>query len=163
MKILGIDPGTARVGWAILSVNGTQNTATAYGCITTPEHETPEHRLLSIHKELLTIIKTYSPDAMSVEELFFATNAKTVIPVGQSRGVILLTGALSGIPVVSYTPLAIKRTICGDGKADKTQVLKMIMRLLHLTEVPKPDDAADAVAIALTHAYTYKMKQKLSL
>lgn len=161
MKILGIDPGTARVGWAILTVLGTQNTATAYGCITTPEHDTPEHRLLTIHRELLKIIKVHTPDAMSVEELFFATNAKTVIPVGQSRGVILLTAALSGIPVISYTPLAVKRTICGDGKADKAQILKMIMRLLQLTEVPKPDDAADAVAIALTHAYSYKMKLKM--
>lgn len=159
MKILGIDPGTARVGWAVISAEGTKNTSVAYGCITTPPDDLPEERLLIIHKELLSIIKRYQPDAISVEELFFATNAKTVIPVGQSRGVILLTAALSGIPVVSYTPLAVKRTICGDGKADKTQVLKMIMRLLHLTEVPKPDDAADAVAIGLTHAYSYKMKQ----
>ena len=98
---------------------------------------------------------------MSVEELFFATNAKTAIGVGQSRGVILLAAAMAKIPVVSYTPLAVKRAITGDGAADKKQVAAMVVRILKLKTAPKLDDTADALAIAMTHAYSYKMKQLL--
>lgn len=98
---------------------------------------------------------------MSVEELFFATNAKTAIGVGQSRGVILLAAAEAHIPVVSYTPLAVKRAITGDGTADKKQVASMVVRILKLAKAPKLDDTADALAIAMTHAYSYKMKERI--
>lgn len=161
MRILGIDPGTARVGWALIDDQSGKPLPAAYGLITTEAAEQPETRLLQIHRELLALIGQYKPNVVGVEELFFSTNAKTVIPVAQARGIVLLTAAEQNLPVVSYSPLVVKRTICGDGRADKVQVQHMIARILHLAHAPKPDDVADAVAIALTHAYSYKLKQKL--
>ncbi len=162
MIIIGIDPGTARVGWAAIKENGSNISALSYGCITTPVQQSPEMRLLTIHKELAKILSTYKPTHLAIEDLFFTTNAKTVIPVGEARGVILLAAAQKQIPVVSYAPRAVKRAITGDGLADKTQVTRMVMRILHLDTPPKPDDTADAIAIALTHAYSYKLKGKIS-
>ncbi len=160
MMIFGVDPGTARMGWGIIDTNEGNVHAVQYGCITTNKTETPGNRLLIIYTALTSFLTQYTPDVISLEELFFATNAKTVIPVGESRGIVLLAAAQKHIPVVSYSPLAVKRAITGDGKADKTQVQRMVTRLLHLPEIPKPDDTADALAIALTHAYSYKMKGK---
>ena len=159
MRILGIDPGIARVGWAIIETTKPRLTTISYGCIETDKKDTSEVRLLQIHKAILLLCKRFRPDCMSVEELFFAANAKTAISVGQSRGVILLTAAEARIPVVSYTPLAVKRTIAGYGNADKKQVERMVVQILKLREGPKLDDTADALAIAMTHAYSYKMKQ----
>ena len=161
MRILGIDPGTARVGWAVVNDQTGKPLPDAYGLITTDALELPELRLLKIHRELTDLIEKYKPEVVGVEEIFFSNNAKTVIPVAQARGVVLLTAAEQNLPVVSYSPLVVKRTICGDGRADKIQIQKMIARILHLAAAPKPDDVADAVAIALTHAYSYKLKQKL--
>lgn len=161
MIIIGIDPGTARVGWAAIKESGSKISALSYGCITTPVQQSPEKRLLTIHKELTKIFTTYKPQSLALEDLFFATNAKTVIPVGQARGVVLLAAAQKDIPVISYAPRAVKRAIAGDGMADKTQVTRMVMRILHLDTPPKPDDTADALAIALTHAYSYKLKGKI--
>jgi crossover junction endodeoxyribonuclease RuvC len=159
MRILGIDPGIARVGWAVIETTRPVLKTIAFGCIETDKGEKPEDRLQQIYKAILLLTKKFRPDTMSVEELFFAANAKTAIGVGQSRGVILLAAAMAKIPVVSYTPLAVKRAITGDGKADKKQVLTMVMRILKLTRAPKLDDTADALAIAMTHAYSYKMKR----
>ncbi len=160
MRIFGIDPGTARVGWGVIETAGAKIKALAYGCIETEKTLLPQLRLLAIHTRLLSLIAKYQPDILSLEDLFFATNAKTAISVGQARGVILLVAAQQKTPVVSYTPLAVKRTICGSGQADKLQVQKMVMRQLHLAHIPKPDDAADALAIAMTHAFSYKLKQQ---
>ncbi len=159
--ILGIDPGTARVGWGLVAVNRGEIRAPAYGCITTAASAAPEARLVQIHKNIAALLKKYKPDVVSVEDLFFANNAKTAISVGQARGVVLLAAGERGIPVVSYSPLTVKRAITGSGTGDKRQVQKMITRLLRLPAVPQPDDTADALAIALTHAYSYKMKEKL--
>lgn len=160
MRIFGIDPGTARVGWGVIETADAKIKTLAYGCIETEKTLLPQLRLLAIHARLLSLIAKYKPDILSLEDLFFATNAKTAISVGQARGVILLAAAQQKTPVVSYTPLAVKRTICGSGQADKLQVQKMVMRQLHLAHIPRPDDAADALAIAMTHAFCYKLKQK---
>lgn len=158
MIILGIDPGIARVGWAVIETARPVLKTISFGCIETAKEEKSEERLHQIHTAIRLLCKRFKPDCMSVEELFFATNAKTAIGVGQSRGVILLAAAEDKIPVVSYTPLAVKRAITGDGQADKKQVLFMVMKILKLTKAPKLDDTADALAIAMTHAYSYKMK-----
>lgn len=158
MRILGIDPGIARVGWAVIETHTPEPIAITFGCITTEKDEKPEVRLQQIYTAVTLLCRKFHPDCMSVEELFFATNAKTAIGVGQSCGVILLAGAEARIPVVSYTPLAVKRAITGDGAADKKQVASMVVRILKLKNAPKLDDTADALAIAMTHAYSYKMK-----
>jgi crossover junction endodeoxyribonuclease RuvC len=160
MVIMGIDPGTARVGWAVVNTDKGITKALSYGCITTDKNETAPKRLEKIYLELSRYVAKFKPDCMAIEDLFFTVNAKTAIPVGQARGVILLTAAQKNINVVSYTPLTVKQTICGSGRAEKQQVQKMVTRLLHLPQIPKPDDVADALAIALTHAYSYKMKGK---
>lgn len=159
MKVLGIDPGTARVGWAVIESKNSAVHALSYGCITTNQTDTAGTRLMSIYTQVGKYCKTYKPDVLALEELYFATNAKTVIPVGQARGVILLVAAQKGISVVSYSPLTVKRTITGDGKADKSQMQRMVQLTLKLKEIPKPDDTADAIAIALTHVFSYKMKR----
>jgi crossover junction endodeoxyribonuclease RuvC len=159
MRILGIDPGIARVGWAVIETHIPEPVAISFGCVTTEKDEKPPVRLFQIHTAMKLLVHKFHPDCMSVEELFFATNVTTGIGVGQSRGVILLAAAEAGIPVVSYTPLTVKRTITGDGKADKKQVMSMVVRILKLKKTPLVDDTADALAIAMTHAYSYKMKQ----
>ena len=159
MRILGIDPGIARVGWAVIETHVPEPAPISFGCITTEKEEKSEARLRKIYESITLLCNKFHPDCMSVEELFFATNAKTAIGVGQSRGVILLAAAMAIIPVVSYTPLAVKRAVTGDGKADKKQVTSMVIRILRLKKAPILDDTADALAIAMTHAYSYKMKQ----
>ena len=161
MRILGIDPGIARVGWAVVLTHTPEPVALSFGCITTEKENKPETRLRQIHEAVTLLVTKFHPDCMSVEDLFFATNAKTAIGVGQSRGVILLAAAMAKIPVVSYTPLAVKRAITGSGTADKKQVAAMIVRILKLRHAPRLDDTADALAIAMTHAYSYKMKERI--
>lgn len=161
MIIMGIDPGIARVGWAVVETTKPNPKAIAYGCITTEKTDTHQHRLLTIHNAMNTLLARYKPDCVSMEELFFSTNVKTAMSVGEARGILLLTAALHDAPVISYSPSAVKQTICGDGRADKIQIQRMITRILKLKEVPKPDDTADAIAIALTHAYSYKMKRNI--
>ncbi len=157
MIILGLDPGTARVGWGIVKANGTTYESVAYGLIETDKEMLPEDRLKEIFDALQTLIKQYKPEVISIEDLFFSTNAKTAIAVGQARGVLLLACAKHHIKTASYSPLTIKRAITGDGKADKRQVQYMVTKQLHLLETPKPDDVADALAIALTHAFSHHM------
>lgn len=161
MKILGIDPGTARVGWGFVEEAKGNVLAGRYECIETRSTDKPESRLKEIFDFLSSLLQKEKPDALALEEVFFAANAKTVIPVAQARGIVLLAAAIEKIPVVSYTPLVVKQTITGNGRADKAQVQRMVATILHLSAPPKPDDTADALAIALTHAYSYKMKQKI--
>jgi len=127
--------------------------------MTTDKVDSPSRRLAEIYTAFTKLLRTYKPDEVSVEDLFFATNAKTAIAVGEARGVILLACALASTPVTSYSPMTVKKTICGSGSAQKMQVGKMVTRLLRLKEVPKPDDTADALAIALTHGFSYKLKR----
>ena len=161
MTILGVDPGTARIGWGVIQEQGGKLAARAYGCITTEKSDTLPDRLAIIYHAFKKILTEYHPETMSVEDLFFSKNVTTAIAVGQARGVILLAASEYHIPVASYSPNTVKKTICGSGSADKHQVEKMITRLLRLKETPKPDDTADALAIAATHGFSYKLKAKL--
>ncbi len=158
MRIIGFDPGTARCGWGVLEENGSSIKTRAYGLIETPKTMAIEKRLLTIHTALLSLLSKYKPDCASIEELYFQTNAKTAIAVGEARGVLLLSCAQQNLSVVSYSPLTVKRTVCGIGSADKKQVQYMVKNILRLPEIPQPDDVADALAIALTHAFSRKMK-----
>ena len=154
MIILGIDPGLAIVGWAVIeSVRGNFRPI-AYGAITTPAHTPIESRLLIIENDLTEIINKYKPDEMAVEELFFNTNATTAIAVAEARGVILCTAHKKGVKINEYTPLQVKQAVVGYGKAEKHQVIAMVTSILRLPSPPKPDDTADALAIAVCHAHT---------
>ncbi len=159
ITILGVDPGTARIGWGLVEEHAGKIKAIAYGCITTDKISSAPDRLLTLHTEFTRLLKKYKPREMGVEDLFFSNNAKTAIAVGQARGVILLAAAQANIPVSSYGPGTVKKTICGSGSADKSQVGKMVTVLLRLKETPKPDDTADALAIAVTHGFSYKLKR----
>jgi crossover junction endodeoxyribonuclease RuvC len=151
VRVIGIDPGTAIVGYGIIDYIDKKYKVIDYGCIYTSKDLPMEKRLAIIYSELDKIIKKNSPTNMAVEDLFYFKNAKTVISVGQARGVILLCGEQNNIPQVSFTPLQIKMGITGYGRAEKKQIQLMVQRLLGLREIPKPDDAADALAIAITH------------
>lgn len=157
MIILGIDPGTATTGWGVIEKQNSSVRYIAAGIIEThPQAE--EKRLEIIYNDLGELISTYKPDAVAVEKLFFNTNAKTALEVGQARGVIMLKVTQCGIPLFSYTPLQVKMAVAGYGRADKKQIQEMVKTLLHLPRIPKPDDAADALAIALTHSTSMLMK-----
>jgi crossover junction endodeoxyribonuclease RuvC len=156
MRILGIDPGIGRCGWGMVEVHGSKLRAQAYGCIETSSKKEIPERLKEIYAEISKLIKTHKPDALAIEELFFNTNAKTAFVVGQARGVILLAAAENNLNISIYTPLQVKMALTGYGHAEKTQVGKMVKSLLSLKEVPKPDDTADALAIALTLAFSNK-------
>lgn len=159
MKILGIDPGTATVGWGIIEEVGGKPKAVAYGHIATEKSLPMPERLREIRNDLVTLIKEYQPDRAAVEELFFFNNQKTAITVAQARGIILLTLADFSLSIAEYTPLEIKQSLTNYGRADKTQMQQMVQRLLSLKEIPKPDDAADALAIALCHHSRYKIER----
>ncbi len=148
MKILGIDPGIGRTGYALLRHERGKTTLLQSGCLTTMPGEPEANRLLEIKNDLDMIIKKWKPDAICVEILFFAANSKTAMSVGQARGVALLAGAEHKLKIIELTPLQVKLSTTGYGKADKGQVQRMIAKLLNLKKIPKPDDAADAAAIA---------------
>lgn len=152
MRILGIDPGVAIVGFGVLDTDKGKQQLVKCGVITTPAHTRLSSRLNSIYLDMLELISTFHPDAVAIEELFFNTNITTGISVAQARGVILLACYQSNVEVFEYTPSQVKQAVVGYGKARKTQVMDMVKRILLLQDVPKPDDAADAVAIALCHA-----------
>ena len=154
MRILGIDPGFAIVGWGIIDSERGNIRPVAYGAITTPAHTSLESRLLTIQRDLESLIEKYKPDEMAIEELFYNNNAKTVINVGQARGVLILAGENHNVPVFEYTPLQVKQGVVGYGRAEKKQVQQMVKNILGLHEVPKPDDTADALAIAICHAHS---------
>ena len=151
MRILGIDPGIAIVGYGIVDKEGNRYKTVAYDAVTTKAHTPLEDRLEKVYNGVCEIIKEYKPDAMSIEELFFNNNAKTALTVGQARGVIILAAVQNHIPVYEYTPLQVKQALTGYGRASKTQIQQMMKSMLGLTEVPKPDDVADALAIAVCH------------
>lgn len=148
MKILGIDPGIGRTGFALLEKQGSSIALLQSGCITTLAGEAEPKRLLEIKKDLDALIKKWQPDTICIESLFFAANAKTAMMVGQARGVVVVTAAEHKLKIIEVTPLQVKMSATGYGKADKKQVQTMIVKLLNLKKIPKPDDAADACAIA---------------
>ena len=152
MRILGIDPGLAIVGWAVLESERGSIRPVAFGAITTPAHTDIESRLLIIKNDLEEIIDKYQPTEMAVEELFFNTNITTGIAVAEARGVILCTAHAKGVKISEYTPLQVKQAVVGYGKAEKKQVISMVTTILKLPKPPKPDDTADAVAIAICHS-----------
>ena len=149
MLALGIDPGTAICGYGLVDMQGSRLKAVSYGAILTNPKMRPQDRLLKIHTELTEIIRKYKPDVMGVEQLFFNRNVTTAIPVGQARGIVLLTAAQNGIELVERTPLQIKQSVVGYGRASKEQIIYMVTKILHLPEPPKPDDVADALAVAI--------------
>ena len=152
MIILGIDPGIATVGFGVVEAAGSALKPVRYGVISTPAGLRLSVRLSQIYNDMLSLIDTFHPDAISVEELFFNTNLKTGIAVAHGRGVILLAGQQRGIPMFEYTPLQVKQAMTGYGRAEKRQVMEMVKNILGLSKVPKPDDAADALALAVTHS-----------
>ena len=152
MIILGIDPGLAIVGWGVLESVGGKVRPIAYGAITTPAKTDIEARLLTIRNDLKEIINKYKPDEMAIEELFFNTNTTTGIAVAEARGVILCTAYELGVKISEYTPLQVKQAVVGYGKAEKNQVIAMVTSILKLPKPPKPDDTADAIAIAICHS-----------
>jgi len=156
MRILGIDPGTGILGFGVIDVDGRNTQMVDAGVIRTPVKEDDAVRLLTIYEELTDIIAATKPTIMSVEKLFFARNVTTAMTVAQARGVVLLCGMQAGMTIFEYTPMQIKQSVTGYGKADKKQMQEMVRVLLKLDEVPKPDDCADALAAALTHASTMR-------
>ena len=152
MTILGIDPGIATVGFGVIKTAGSQQTLVRCGVIRTPAGTRLASRLDQIYRDAGSLIDTFKPDALAIEELFFNTNLKTGISVAHGRGVLILAGEERGIPMFEYTPLQVKLTVAGYGRAEKKQVMEMVRRLLSMDTIPKPDDAADALAIAICHA-----------
>jgi crossover junction endodeoxyribonuclease RuvC len=159
MRILGVDPGIARTGWGIIEVQGQKLQVLKYGCLETDSKENVAQRLEKIYNKISELIIEYEPQEMVVEELFFNTNAKTAFVVGQARGAIILSGAKNNIPCFSYTPLQVKIAVSGYGRAEKAQVGQMVKIILNLREIPKPDDTTDALAVAITHAFSRKIAQ----
>ena len=152
MRILGIDPGTGIVGFGVIDTDGHKHKMVDAGVIRTPAHQALELRLKTIYDSLTEIIKENNPDTVVVERLFFARNVTTAISVSHARGVILLAATNLGVPVAEYTPLQIKQALTGYGQAEKSQIQEMVKIMLGLSERPKPDDCADALAAALTHS-----------
>lgn len=153
MRIIGIDPGTGILGFGVVEVHGSKLKLVTGGVITTPAHTPLDERLEEIFDELTAIIGDTKPDIMSIEKLFFAKNVTTAMSVSHARGVAMLTGRKAKLPIAEYTPMQIKQTLTGYGKADKKQVQEMVRLQLGLREVPRPDDAADALAAAITHYF----------
>ncbi|MCX6808395.1 MAG: crossover junction endodeoxyribonuclease RuvC [Candidatus Berkelbacteria bacterium] len=159
MKILGIDPGTGIMGWGLVEKTNSQVRALKYGCIRTKPNTPKMERFIHIYRTLCAIIEKEKPDQVAIEELFFFKNQKTIISVAEARGVALVCALKSDIPVFEYTPLQVKQALTGYGRAEKKQVQEMVKVVCHLDHCPKPDDAADALAIAICHAQT---NQKLA-
>ncbi|NCA94189.1 MAG: crossover junction endodeoxyribonuclease RuvC, partial [Sphingobacteriia bacterium] len=151
MRILGIDPGTATTGWAILEQNKKELTPIAYGHISTSPKDSTCQRLREVSQDIEEIIKKYKPTESAIEDLFFFKNLKTAMKVSQSRGAIMLTLIKADLKVFEYTPLQVKQAVTGYGRADKKQVQQMVKNILKLKEIPTPDDTADAIAIAICH------------
>lgn len=154
MRIIGIDPGTGILGFGVIEIIKAKPVLVDAGVIRTPVKEDDAVRLMTIYEELTDIIAATKPDVMSVEKLFFARNVTTAMTVSQARGVVLLTAMQAGLKIFEYTPMQIKQATTGYGKADKKQMQEMVRVLLQLKEIPKPDDAADALAAAITHSMT---------
>lgn len=155
--VLGIDPGTATTGYGLVCLTSAGDLeAVTFGVIVTPPHTPAEQRLRTLYDDLKELLVAHHPDSCAVERLFFQRNVSTAMGVGQARGVVLLALAQAGLEVAEYTPNEVKQAVAGYGSADKHQVQEMVRTLLRLPEIPKPDDAADALAIAITHLHTRK-------
>ena len=152
MRILGIDPGYATIGFGVLDSDRGKHRLVQCGVITTPAHTSLSSRLAQIYDDMQQLIELFAPDAVSIEELFFNTNITTGIAVAHGRGVILLACEKAGVEIYEYTPLQVKQAVVGYGRAEKRQVMDMVKRICGLPAAPKPDDAADAVALAICHA-----------
>lgn len=152
MIILGVDPGIATIGFGVIEARRGQNILKQYGVITTPAGLPLANRLLQISEDMDALIRQFQPDEMAVEELFFTKNITTGISVAHGRGVILLAAEQLGVPIFEYTPMQVKQAVAGYGGAQKLQVMKMTQRLLKMKHLPRPDDAADALAIAICHS-----------
>ncbi len=155
MRIIGIDPGYAIVGFGILEYSKAQFQVVDYGAVTTPADMDFNSRLLEIYNDLCYILDKFKPDFLAIERLYFTSNQKTAIDVAQARGIVLLAARQRNIDIFEYTPLQVKQSVTGYGKAVKKQVQEMTTRILRLSEIPKPDDTADALAIAICHAHSY--------
>lgn len=153
MVILGVDPGYATIGYGVLDYSGSHFTVLDYGAVTTPAHTPFPRRLAQVYDGICELAQRYHPQALSVEKLYFNTNTTTAIDVAQARGVIVLAVQQLGIPVFEYTPLQVKQAVVGYGRAEKLQVMEMTRRMLNLQKMPRPDDAADALAMAVCHAH----------
>jgi len=156
MIVIGIDPGLARVGYGVIEVMGHHAEPVCYGCIESTKDQPATERLLHIYAELTALLAKYEPAQIAVEKLFFSKNITSAMGVSEARGVILLLAGQRRIPVTEYTPNQVKQAITGSGRADKRQMQEMITRLLRLDSVPKPDDAADALSIALCHIHVLR-------
>lgn len=161
MIALGIDPGTALCGYGIVRAIDDEMELVTCGAISTPTKTPLDQRLLKIYADLVALIREYQPDEAAIEKLFFARNITTALSVGHARGVAMLAVAQAGISIAEYTPNEIKQAISGYGGADKQQMQQMVRVLLHLDEVPKPDDAADAVAIAICHLQGARLRRMI--
>lgn len=156
MIILGIDPGYARAGWGVIQKNGSKQTMVDYSCFETPKEMPHAERLKKLSDEIGRIIKKYKPEYLSIEELFFFKNLKTAIKVAESRGVVLAKAFEHNLKIKEFTPLEIKQAVASYGRADKKQIQEMVKLLLNLDKIPRPDDSADALAVAITCASTIK-------
>ncbi len=154
IRILGVDPGYAIVGFGVVEYDGIHFSPIEYGAVLTEAHTPFTERLCAIHTDMEYIFEKFKPDCMAIEKLFFTTNQKTAIDVAQARGVTVLSAAVRNVSVYEYTPLQVKSAVVGYGKAEKMQVMEMTRQLLNLAQIPKPDDAADALAIAICHGHT---------
>ena len=157
MRVLGIDPGTTTTGFAILDFNRDHISLVDYGCIKNPPKTPKAQRLQQTAEDLKSLIHDHKPDSLAIEEIFFSKNIKTALKVSESRGVIIQNAHHFGLTVHEYAPNRVKNAICGYGHADKQQIQKMLKIMLNLSKIPKPDDAADAIAIAICHAHTLKL------
>lgn len=162
MRILGIDPGYAIMGYGIIEKKGNHFTPIAYGAATTHKDMLMPDRLKHLYTQLMEVIQEYQPEVASIEELFFNTNTTTAILVGQARGVAILACANSGLEIFEYTPLQIKQGLTGYGRAEKKQIQQMVKMILNLKEVPKPDDTADALAAAICHGHCAEFKNRFA-
>ncbi len=159
MRILGIDPGLANVGYGVIDHEGQKSAMVVAGTVTTPAADPLPRRLKHIHDELAAVIAAHKPDVACLEDIFFCTNVRTAIAVAQGRGACILATAAADIPIAEYTPLQIKMAVTGSGKATKQQVEKMVRALLALKDVPRTDHAADALAVALCHAHSQRFQK----
>lgn len=161
MIIMGVDPGFAITGYGVIQYENNKMSLLDVGAVSTKAGELFTWRLLQIDEKLSEIIEKYKPDAFAIEELFFNNNAKTAIAAAQGRGVAVMAAVKAGVPVYEYTPLQVKQAVAGYGRADKNQIQQMIKTIFHMDKIIKPDDAADAVAIAVCHAFSCRFAQRV--
>ncbi len=161
MRILGIDPGTAIMGWGIIDADGSDLQLVAYGALTTPAKTALPQRLEMLYNALAHVVAEHKPTTAAVEELFFSKNVTTALAVGHARGIALLVLAQAGLSIAEYKPMAVKQAVVGYGRADKQQMQHLVQMTLGLDAIPQPDDAADALAVAMCHAYTAPLQSRI--